>query len=706
MPEKLSDVDGDMNTYFKTKEELDPVWESVAKSLKGLEGLAQHKESKPFAKSLHGMLKGTYDDGSNAPVFNEEANDQYNPCAWDTSKPGSASAAVHIATSGMSVSSAMLTKIYTNWVRAYSWGNWPTLNSDRRDAFRSLLLHKADPGHDPGGTDWKNPASRYIPTTLSEYPSVLDPQGAFYKAFNQKFGGKAASLMLMSILGLEVPRGAAIPVQSVMSEVPTSYSSHLTASRRNAIERILDNLTADDTGNLPSLYAVRSGAAVSMPGMMDTVINVGITDKDTYAAYQAKDAELAERLLWGFYSTYFSALGLEGKKIDLVQRAVKFSALTGAKHWKEQVKLLRKVAAEDGFKNATDTHRVLFNCMIAVKRSFESERCISYRKHNGLEVDGTAVIIQKMVIGTGQNSGTGVVSSHNPAPSETSVPDSSGREVFQKDEVGSPILYGEFLNDAQGEDLVSGSKPGKPIRSLAYDFSGTLARELSDGVLLLAMIYDCNVDVEWTIQDGKLWFLQVRPMKSAPEAKIQAASCIQTLRSYRLQRARSKAYSHYLDKEVATLSGQWNMTTMRKLGSLLKLNYAVSKKAGPAVEMSNDLKKSDATVVLTGQPVGPNVSPVAPIISDPYKAEKMAKKKEPYIWHSNYTTPDDYTCMINSVGVVTVEGGTMSHAALVAREEEIPTVVGVSNNKLLSELGQGKTNPFGFIEEGSLYAYY
>jgi pyruvate,orthophosphate dikinase len=347
----------------------------------------------------------------------------------------------------------------------------------------------------------------------------------------------------------------------------------------------------------PLLVSVRSGAPVSMPGMMDTILDLGLNDETTSGLGEvARDPAFAKECRRRFEESFRSIVGVSDVPEDPWQQL--------------------RLAIE------------------AVFRSWQSDRARTYRQKEGIPDDlGTAVTVQAMVFGNrGSDSGTGVLFTRNPA-------------------TGEHELFGDVLFDAQGEDVVAGTHQTEPISVLDARLP-EVAAELRSAADRLERHYTDLCDIEFTIEDGKLWLLQVRVGKRSRQAALRIA----------VDMAEDPSFP--LSKRAA----------VERVRSLL---------ADPP--MRSVARDASAQPILVGLAASPGVAS-GPIVTSPEAAVDSAEAGRPAILVRAETSPDDVHGMAKAAGILTSRGGLASHAAVVARGWGIPAVVGA---KAL-EVGDGQ----------------
>ena len=453
-------------------------------------------------------------------------------------------------------------------------------------------------------------------------------------------GGKGANLAEMNKVGLPVPPGF-----TVTTEVCTyyyannkTYPADLKDQVRQAVagvEKIMGKKFADAEN--PLLFSVRSGARVSMPGMMDTVLNLGLNDETVKALAKASGSE---RFAYDSYRRFlqmFSNVVL-GANMDEYESALenmkkskgyKSDTDMTADDLKALVEEYKKIGVKLGKVVPQDPWDQLWAGIGAVFGSWMVERAIIYRKLNNIPGDwGTAVNVQTMVFGNaGDDSATGVCFSRDPA-------------------TGENVYYGEFLVNAQGEDVVAGIRTPQPMGSKGQGNSleelwPHLYKELVDVRNKLENHYKDMQDMEFTIEHGKLWMLQCRNGKRTAQAAVRMAV--------------EMVEEGLLNKEEAIMR-----VGADQLDQLLH----------PMLD-----PKAKKTVIATGLPASPGAA-VGRAVFNAEDAEAWAAKGEKVILIRSETSPEDIGGMHASQGVITARGGMTSHAAVVARGMGTPCVSG------------------------------
>jgi pyruvate,orthophosphate dikinase len=452
-------------------------------------------------------------------------------------------------------------------------------------------------------------------------------------------GGKGANLAEMVNIGMPVPAGFTITTEvcTYYYQNNKKYPKELKAQVLNALKKVEKLMEAKfgDPEN-PLLVSVRSGARASMPGMMDTILNLGLNDVTVQGVIKKTNNP---RFAYDSYRRFVQMYGdvvlglkpvskldedpfeviLEKKKHD---NGFKLDTELTADHLKELVEEFKAAIKEKTGKDfPTDPMEQLWGAVGAVFGSWMNERAIVYRKLNNIPADwGTAVNVQSMVFGNmGDDSGTGVAFTRDPA---------SGENVF----------YGEYLFNAQGEDVVAGVRTPHPISELKKD-DPKIYKQLDDIQKKLEKHYKDMMDIEFTIQQGRLWMLQCRVGKRTGFAAIKMA----------VDMVKEKL----IEKEVAISRIEPN-----QLNQLLR----------PIFDLDQKRKAIDEGRLLAkGLNAGPGAAS-GKIALSAQDAESMAQSGEPVILVRIETSPEDIKGMSVSEGILTQRGGMTSHAALVARQ--------------------------------------
>jgi len=466
------------------------------------------------------------------------------------------------------------------------------------------------------------------------------------KELKDILGGKGANLAEMSNLGVPVPPGFTITTETCAEFY--EEGEQLSQEAMNEIEENLAKLETamnaklGDTEN-PLLLSVRSGAAVSMPGMMDTILNLGLNDETAQGLIKKSGNE---RFVWDSYRRLVQmfggvVMGVEHayfeKILDKIKetKGVNYDDELSVEDLKEIVKKYKDMIrekTENEFPNSAKEQLLL--AIKAVFGSWNNERAITYRRLNDIKgLKGTAVNAQAMVFGNmGETSGTGVCFSRDPA-------------------TGENVFYGEYLMNAQGEDVVAGIRTPKLISTLK-EVMPNAYEELVDIYKKLELHYKDMQDMEFTIQEGRLFMLQTRTGKRTAQAAVRMAV--------------EMVHENLIDKKTALLRIDPN-----------QLDQLLHKQLDPvAKQKHNSLGK--------GLPASPGGA-VGKIAFDNISAVEMKKAGDKVVLVRNDTSPEDLIGMDAAVGILTAKGGMTSHAAVVARGMGKCCVSGLGDAKVNEE---------------------
>ena len=462
-------------------------------------------------------------------------------------------------------------------------------------------------------------------------------------------GGKGANLAEMTRIGLPVPPGFTITTEvcTYFYEHKRTYPGSLQAEIEKGVanmERIMGTKFGD-TEKMPLLVAVRSGARDSMPGMMDTILNLGLNDETVQALVRATKNE---RFAWDCYRRFIQMYGdvvmgvqkRQGEDHDPFESAIEHykdekygqhdiddSKLAAADYRELVVRFKKLVKERTGRAFPNDPWEQLKGAAGAVFGSWMNDRAIVYRRKYNIPQDwGTAVNVQAMVYGnTGENSGSGVAFTRNPAN-------------------GANEFYGEFLIDAQGEDVVAGVRTPRPVLELKKLMPQCYAALLKVRATLEKHFKDVQ-DIEFTIQDGKLFMLQTRNGKRTAAAALK--------------------FSMDMFKEKLI---DWKTAVLRNPADQLDQLLA------PIFDVA-EVRKAKA--IASGLPAGPGAAS-GKIYLNADRAATAAERGEKVLLVRNETSPEDLRGMIAAEGILTAKGGVSSHAALVARQMGKVCICGAS----------------------------
>lgn len=448
-------------------------------------------------------------------------------------------------------------------------------------------------------------------------------------------GGKGANLAEMVNIGLPVPDGFTVTTEACRSYYKNGkrISDEILFQINNALKKLEKDQgkKLGDTEN-PLLVSVRSGAAISMPGMMDTILNLGLNDKSVLGLAASTNNE---RFAYDSYRRFIQMFGDVVLNIDhdkfeaiieeeKVSKKVKSDTELEAKDWKNVIKKYKKLINDlTGLEFPQDPKKQLYMAIEAVFSSWNNDRAKIYRKVNKIpNTLGTAVNVQTMVFGNkGEDCGTGVAFTRNPS-------------------TGDNKIYGEFLLNAQGEDVVAGIRTPRGIEELEK-LMPNIYKQFVKTCDILENHYRDMQDIEFTIENGKLYILQTRCGKRTAQAAVKIAV--------------DMVKEGLIDTKEALLR-----VSPDQLVTLLH------RRIDPNV---------DYNIVANGLPASPGAAS-GRVIFNANEAEKLGNEGENIILVRNETTPDDIHGIIKSVGVLTSRGGMTSHAAVVARGMGIPCVTG------------------------------
>ncbi len=454
-------------------------------------------------------------------------------------------------------------------------------------------------------------------------------------------GGKGANVAEMNRIGIPVPdlftvsTAACVETMNRGGEWPEGLVDDVDAALARLEERTGKKLGASSN---PLLVSVRSGAVFSMPGMMDTILNLGISDESVLAVARESGNE---RFAWDCYRRFIQ---MYGEVVEGVPQHAYEDALTELKNargaaqdtdltaddLKELVATFKEISAEYlGGEWTNDPREQLRRAINAVFKSWLNPRAEVYRRANNIPATlGTAVNVQEMVFGNrGDRSATGVCFTRNPS-------------------TGEKALYGEFLVNAQGEDVVAGIRTPRPLPEMA-EVLPEAYEQLIATMQRLEQHYKDMQDIEFTVEEGKLFLLQTRNGKRTAAAALKVASDL-------------------VDEGVIDERTALTRIEPKQLDQLLH----------PAIDPSHGRKP-----VAKGLPASPGAG-VGELVFDADTAAERGGRGEPVVLVRYETTPDDIHGVIVAQGVLTAHGGMTSHAAVVARGMGKPCVAGASGIKI------------------------
>jgi len=473
-------------------------------------------------------------------------------------------------------------------------------------------------------------------------------------------GGKGAGLAEMTRIGLPVPPGFTITTEAC--KIYYTSGKELPGYLKEDVVRHMKDLEAEMGKSFggehnPLLVSVRSGAPISMPGMMDTILNLGLNDKSVMGLCEAT-GDL--RFAYDCYRRFIQMFGnvvldiahdeFENAFSDVkTQEGVTQDQDVSAQGLKSLVETYKQIIYErKGVKFPEDPYEQLFMSISAVFRSWNNERAIIYRKVNKIPDNlGTAVNIQAMVFGNmGNDSATGVMFTRNPSTGENS-------------------LYGEYLVNAQGEDVVAGLRTPKPISQIDEDLPG-MYEQLKRVARILENHYRDMQDIEFTIERKKLYILQTRSGKRTAQASLEIA--------------RSMVKEGKILKEEAILR-----IKPEEIARLLHRGI------DPNIQ---------SEVLARGLPASPGAA-TGKVVFNTRVAESLGEKGEKIILVRPETTPEDMPGIVHAQGILTSRGGMTCHAAIVARGMGKPAIVGCEALKIDLEENRAYIGDF-VLEEGDI----
>ncbi len=448
------------------------------------------------------------------------------------------------------------------------------------------------------------------------------------KTMKELLGGKGANLAQMTNIGLEVPPGFTVTTSACLKYLEEGQmTGEMEEQMREKMEE-LESITGKNFGSPedPLLVSVRSGAVFSMPGMMDTVLNLGLNEETLQGLIERTD----ERFAYDSYRRFINMFGdvvrgVSHSEFERIMDEVKEEAGVerdldlGAEELKEVTRRYKELVGDI----PSDPWEQLMDATRAVFESWNNKRAVTYRELHDLPHDmGTAVNVQTMVFGnTGDNSGSGVTFTRDPATGENRI-------------------YGEFLMNAQGEDVVAGIRTPQQLEDLR-EILPEIYSQLNYVCKILEKEYRDMQDLEFTIEEGKLYILQTRNGKRTPNAAVKIAH--------------DMAKENLITKERAI---------MRITGE------QVEKLLHKQVDPSADVRK-----IARGLNASPGAASGA-VVFDTDEAAIRGNEGEKIILVRPETTPEDIHGLAASQGVLTSRGGMTSHAAVVARGMGQPCVAG------------------------------
>jgi pyruvate, orthophosphate dikinase len=489
--------------------------------------------------------------------------------------------------------------------------------------------------------------------TFDEVAEAEKYVGGSWDGVRALLGGKGSGLADMTRAGVPVPPGFTVTTEACNAYQAAGKFPAGMWEQELAALAVTEKKTGKKFGDPanPLLVSCRSGAKFSMPGMMDTVLNIGLTDKTAegmikltgnprfvYDSYR-RLVEMFGTVVLNIPDEAFEEPMAEYK----AKKSYKLDTEMKAEDWKALVDVFKAVTKkEKGFDFPQDPLKQLELATEAVFKSWNGERAVVYRRQTNIPDDlGTAVNIVTMVFGNmGNDSGTGVAFTRDPS-------------------TGEKVMFGDYLLNAQGEDVVAGIRNTEPISAMDKAMP-VVYKQFMDITGKLEKHYREMQDVEFTIERGKLWMLQTRNGKRTARAAVKIAV--------------DMGNEGLISKEEAVLR-----VTPKDVDTLLHPQF-------------DDKAKKQAQKEGKFYAKGVNASPgaaVGQVYFDANTADQMGKEqKKAVIMVRPFTKPDDVKGMVASKGVLTSEGGATSHAAVVARQFGIPCIVGASAIKINLEKRQ------------------
>ena len=454
-------------------------------------------------------------------------------------------------------------------------------------------------------------------------------------------GGKGANLSEMLSLGVPVPDGFTVTTEASVATMESNgeWPSELAGQINEGLAR-LEERTGRKLGDAtaPLLVSIRSGAVVSMPGMMDTILNLGISDETVVTI--ARDSG-NERFAWDCYRRFIQMYGEVVEGIDghifedlltdmKIARGVELDTDLTAEDLAELTRQFKDAAVTAlGGEWTSDPVEQLHRAVNAVFDSWMNPRAEVYRKANGISASlGTAVNVQQMVFGNrGETSATGVCFTRNPS-------------------TGANEIYGEFLTNAQGEDVVAGIRTPRPLPEMG-EVLPEAYQQLLDTMKLMENHATDMQDMEFTVEDEKLYLLQTRNGKRTAAAAVKIASDL-------------------VDEGLITKTEALKRIEPDQLDQLLHPAIDPNRKSAPVTQ---------------GLPASPGAA-VGEAVFDADVAAERGERGEKVVLIRYETTPDDIHGVLVAQGVLTAHGGMTSHAAVVARGFGKPCVAGATEIKI------------------------
>ena len=487
-------------------------------------------------------------------------------------------------------------------------------------------------------------AKRYV-YSFDEVDQV-EARAGDWKGVIALLGGKGGNLAAIAKEGVPVPKGFTLTTEACVdyySQSPPSFPPGMWEETLSALHK-LEEITGKKFGDSehPLLVSCRSGARVSMPGMMDTVLNLGLNDETCQAMISLTQNP---RFVWDSYRRLLQGygaivLGIEEELFEhelksyQESKGYKNDAEWQAEDWEKLAGTYKQIIeSKTGSPFPSDPFEQIRGAIAAVFGSWNSTRAIEYRKNFGFPDNwGTACNIVSMVFGNmGDTSATGVAFTRNPSTGENK-------------------LWGDFLVNAQGEDVVAGVRTPEPIAMLEEKLPKAFEQFVAITKKLENRFKDMQ-DIEFTIENGVLWILQTRNGKRTATAAVKVACDL-------------------VNEGMITKEEALNRIGPNDVDQLLHPHF-----------QDADLKAAADKKFTSGVKASPGAA-VGQIFFDSEKCQEEAKKGLDVVMVRQFTKPDDFGGMCASKGLFTAEGGAASHAAVIARQFGIPAVVGCSDVKI------------------------
>jgi pyruvate,orthophosphate dikinase len=482
---------------------------------------------------------------------------------------------------------------------------------------------------------------------FSEVDQAEEHVGGEWEGVRSLLGGKGANLAEMTRIGVPVPPGFSVTTQACNAylELGDRFPEGMWEQELEAMKAV-EAATGKKFGDAanPLLVSCRSGAKFSMPGMMDTVLNIGLND---VTAKGMVEMTSNERFVYDLYRRLVQMFGSVVLDIPDEEKGLKLDTELEAEDWKVITEKFKVIIKDHmGFEFPQDPYEQLRMATEAVFKSWNGKRAVDYRNAAGISHDlGTGVNIQTMAYGnTGWESGTGVAFTRDPA-------------------TGDKEIYGDYLLNAQGEDVVAGIRNTKKIQELVDDMP-EVYREFIDICDKLEAHYREMQDVEFTIEQGKFWMLQTRDGKRTAKAAVKIAVDM-------------------ANEGLITKEGAVKRVSPEQVDTLLHPQFD---------QEAKNKAQAEGQLYATGVNASPGAA-LGRVYFDADTAEEKAKSEgQDVIMVRPFTKPDDVHGMLAAKGILTSEGGATSHAAVVARQFGVPCVVGAAVIRIDLEKRQMEAN--------------